>query len=291
MGGVVSAPAITACAIWLQRQLGAAVFPVDHPDLPRCAGWHKPGEPCDGKRGKHPACRWTEASTTDPETIVAALAGQRRNIGIDTRKSGLLVVDEDEHGAFTAYAASVGQEIPETFTVSTAAGRHFYFLQPAGQPLGNGEGELRDLPINIRGAGYVVGPGSVHETGVVYTPVSTSHRAVPAPDWLVTALRAPAPGARFQQPGRGGGASAPARLQGVLAVILDATPPGPGGKPPGNRNQRLYWASCKAAEMVSAAELDQATAVRVLTKAGEATGLGHGAVAATIDSAMGRVLA
>jgi hypothetical protein len=43
--------------------------------------------------------------------------------------------------------------------------------------------------------------------------------------------------------------------------------------------------------MVAAGELDQATAIRVLTEAGEATGLGPGAVAATIDSALRRVLA
>jgi hypothetical protein len=72
----------------------------------------------------------------------------------------------------------------------------------------------------------------------------------------------------------------------VLAVVLDARPPGPGGNPPGNRNERLFWAGCRVAEMVAAGELDQAAAVRVLTEAGEVTGLGSGAVAATISSAM-----
>jgi hypothetical protein len=282
----MNAPAITAWAVWLQRHIGAAVFPVDHPRLPRCAGWHKPGYPCDGKRGKHPCCRWTEASTSDPETIGAALAGRLRNIGIDTRKSGLLVVDEDQHGAFTQYAASVGQEIPETFTVSTAQGRHFYFRQPA-QPLGNGTGALSGRPIDIRGAGYVVAPGSVHETGVIYTPANPSKPVAPVPDWLVTALRSPPPGARSQlaQPGNGAG-SVRSRLRGVIAVVLDATPPDHAAGRKGNRNERLYWAACRAVEMVTAGELDQATAVSVLTEAGESTGLGRGAVAATIASAM-----
>jgi hypothetical protein len=287
----MNGPVITAWAHWFQRHIGAEVFPVDHPGLPRCAGWHHSGQPCDGKRGKHPCCRWTEASTTDPRVIAAALAGRLRNIGVDTRKSGLLVVDEDQPGAFTAYAASTGQEIPQTFTVATAKGRHFYFRQPGGDPLGNGTGALPP-GIDIRGAGYVVAPGSVHETGVRYTPIDSAVPVAAAPDWLIAALRAPRPGTSFRQPpGTGRAVSVPVRLRGVLAVVLDAKPPGPGGKPPGERNECLYWASCRAAEMVAAGELDQATARRVLTDAGEATGLGSGAVAATIDSAMKRVLA
>src|SRR5215472_15384711 len=98
---------ITAWAVWLQRHLGAAMFPVDHPGLPQCAGWHKPGYPCDGKRGKHPACSWARDSTTDPAVITRALSGALRNAAIDTRRSGLLVVDEDRRGAFTGYAASI----------------------------------------------------------------------------------------------------------------------------------------------------------------------------------------
>jgi hypothetical protein len=108
----------------------------------------------------------------------------------------------------------------------------------------------------------------------------------PAPGWLVTALRSPGPGARFQQPAqrRIPVGSVRGRLRGLLAVVLDSTPPA--GDRKGNRNERLYWAACKAAEMVTAGELDQGTAVRVLTEAGESTGLGRGAVAATIASAM-----
>jgi hypothetical protein len=287
--GVVTG--ITGWAVWLQRRLGAAVFPVDHPGLPRCAGWHKPEYPCDGKRGKHPACSWARDSTTDPRLITRALAGVLRNTAIDTRKSGLLVVDEDQPGAFTEYAASIGQEIPQTFTVSTAKGRHFYFRQP-GEQLGNGVGALAGRGIDVRGTGYVVAPGSVHETGVIYTADDAGIPVAAIPGWLVTALRSPAPGARVQQPaGRRTGGSVPARLRGVIAVVLDARPPGPRGQPPGERNNALYWASCRAAEMVAAGELDQATAIRVLTEAGEATGLGPGAVAATIDSALRRVLA
>lgn len=275
---------IASWGTWLQLRLGAYVFPVDHPGLPRCAGWHRAGEPCDGKRGKHPCCRWTEASTSDPGVLRAMLGSRLRNLGIDTRKSGLLVVDEDRHGAFTEYAAGAGQVIPETFIVATAQGRHFYFRQPA-EPLGNAPGDLAGWDIDIRGKGYVVAPGSVHETGVIYAPADPSVPVAPAPDWLITALR-PSPGLQPARQWTGQQGTIRGRLRGVLAFVYDARPPGPGGFPPGNRNERLFWAATKVREMVAAGELDQDTAVGLLAEAGESTGLGRGAVAATIASAM-----
>jgi hypothetical protein len=275
---VMNNKAATAYATWLQRHLGAAVFPVDHPGLPECAGWHKPAFPCDGKRGKHPACSWARDSTTDQKAITRMLSGALRNTAIDTRKSGLLVVDEDRHGAFTEYAASISETVPETFTVSTAKGRHFYFRQ-SERAHGNSPGALADWDCDVRGAGYVVAPGSVHETGVIYTAVNPGVPAAAMPGWLVTALQPAVKPAitkpAFQQP-----APAPGRLHGIVAFVLDATK--------GNRNERLFWATTKAREMVAAGELDQRTAVRALTEAGESTGLGQGEVAATIDSGMRR---
>jgi hypothetical protein len=273
----------TAWATWLQLNMGAFVFPVDHPGLPECAGWHKPGWPCDGKRGKHPACKWSRDSTDNPDVIRAAVGRGLRNVGLDCGKSGLLIVDEDVPGAFTMYAGSAGQVIPETFTVATAQGRHLYFRQPP-DPLGNGTGALPD-GIDIRGrGGFVVAPGSVHQTGVLYTPADPGVPIAPVPEWLVSVLRSPAEVHRTWPPaGRERQAAAPVRLRGVLAVVLDAQP--------GQRNSRLYWASCRAAEMVATGELDRAVAVQVLGEAGEATGLGPSEVQATIDSALKGVLA
>src|ERR1017187_612200 len=127
--GAVTGSDPVACAAWLQRRLGAFVFTVDHPGLPRCAGAHRPGQPCDGTRGKHPCGRWSRDSTSNPEVIRAALSRGLRNLGIDCGKSRLLVVDEDRPGAFDSYAASAGQRVPVTFTVTTGKGRHMYFRQ------------------------------------------------------------------------------------------------------------------------------------------------------------------
>src|ERR1017187_1400954 len=187
--GVMGSDAV-ACAAWLQRRLGAFVFTVDHPGLPACAGAHRPGQPCDGTRGKHPCGRWSRDSTSDPEVIRAALSRGLRNLGIDCGKSGYLVIDEDRPGAFGTYARSVGQVIPVTFTVSTAKGRHLYFRHPPGAPFGNGTGALSGRGIDVRGSGgYVVGPSSAHQAGVLYAPADATAPVVPAPGWLITALR------------------------------------------------------------------------------------------------------
>jgi hypothetical protein len=168
---IVAVPDITECARWLQRHLGAYVFTVDHPALPACAGAHRPGQPCDGTRGKHPCGRWTRDSTNAPGVIAAALARGPRNLGIDCGASGLLVIDEDTPGALGQYARAIGEKLPVTFTVATGKGKHIYFRQPPGPPLGNRTGALSGHGIDVRGdGGYVVAPASVHCTGVIYTP-------------------------------------------------------------------------------------------------------------------------
>ncbi|MFI5064768.1 MAG: bifunctional DNA primase/polymerase, partial [Streptosporangiales bacterium] len=181
-------PDILACALWLQRRLGAFVFAVDHPGTPACTGAHRPEHPCDGSRGKHPCGRWSRDSTTDPAAIRVALGRGLRNLGIDCGKSGLLVVDEDRRGAFSEYAAGIVEQVPETFTVTTSKGHHFYFAQPAGEPLGNSPGQMAGHGIDIRGAGgFVVAPGSIHATEVLYAPADSAASVLPAPAWLVSA--------------------------------------------------------------------------------------------------------
>ena len=266
--------------MWLLERLGAFVFTVDHPGLAKCAGAHRPGQPCDGTRGKHPCGRWSRDSTASPEVIRAALSRGLRNLGIDCGKSGLLVVDEDRPGAFESYAASAGHVVPVTFMVITGKGRHVYFRQPPGGLLGNGTGALSGRGMDVRGnGGFVVGPGSVHHTGVRYTPVDVADPVVPAPGWLVGALITPPACA----PGHLGlrlHGSPDARLRGLVATVLDAQV--------GERNNLLHWASCRAAEMIAAGQLDRDVAVDVLARGGEAVGLGPGEVQATIASALRR---
>lgn len=275
----MSAPGILAVARWLQDRHGLYVFAVDHPGRRACGGAHAV---CDGQRGKHPRGQWSRLATLDPRHIRAQLAARPWNIGVACKPSCLLVVDEDRPGAFAAFAASIEQAIEPTFAVDTAKGRHWYYRQTEGAPLGNSRGRLAGHGIDVRGGGtgfggYVVGPGSVHETGVIYTPVDSSAPILPVPAWLTEVLR-PAP-----PPQRACGVPHPAStfgaLRGLVRVVLDATPER-------DRNTRLFWAACRVGEMVSEGRLDEPTATGVLVDAATRTGLPEAEARRTIASGL-----
>jgi Bifunctional DNA primase/polymerase, N-terminal len=140
-----------------------------------------PDSPVTGLAVSIRAAAGRGAPTASPEVIRAALSRGLRNLGIDCGKSGLLVVDRP--GAFASYAASTGHVLPVTFTITTGKGRHVYFRQLPGLPLGNSIGALAGRGIDVRGnGGFVVGPGSVRHTGVRHTPVDATAPVVPAPD-------------------------------------------------------------------------------------------------------------
>ncbi len=264
-------PDILAVANWLQARHGLYVFPVDHPGRESCGASHRG---CDGQRGKHPRGRWPRVATLDPRHIRAMLADGPWNLGIACKPSQLLVVDEDQPGAFAEFAESVGHVPGATFTVGTAKGRHYYYRQDEGAPLGNGRGALAGHCIDIRGGGagnggYVVAPGSVHQTGVYYTPVDPTAPILPVPEWLARACSAVP---QIQPPTSCHPPRHPAStftaLHGLVRFIL-------GGIPGRDRNNRLYWAACRAAEMVAADLVDQASAEAVLVDAALKAGL-HG---------------
>lgn len=272
----MSAPDILAVARWLQSRHGCYVFAVDHPGRPECGGAHAE---CDGQRGKHPRGKWSQLATRDPQIIAAMLAHGPWNIGVAAKRSGLLVVDEDRPGAFTEFAASIGQAVEPTFAVDTAKGRHWYYRQAEGAPLGNGRGALAGRGIDVRGGGsgkggYVVGPGSVHQTGVVYSPVDSSAPIMLVPAWLVEALTPPAvTQQRATRPVVSLGS-----LKGLVRVVLEA------GE--GERNTSLFWASCRAGGMVSEGRIDEATATAVLIAAAIRTGLPEAEALRTVASGL-----
>jgi hypothetical protein len=176
-------------------QRGLWVFPVDHPELPVCAGVGEKHDSrrCEeqGKRGKCPANKWGSGATRAPANIAAMFGGLLRNVGIHCGKSGLLVVDEDKAGEFQRFADKHGHTIPATYTVATAKGKHYYFRDTENGRLGIHEGAFEDYEINIRsGNGFVVGPGSVHATGVVYTENGVRGYA-DVPAWVVEAIDKP----------------------------------------------------------------------------------------------------
>jgi hypothetical protein len=275
----MSSPDILTVARWLQGRHGLYLFAVDHPGRSECGGSHRE---CDGQRGKHPHGQWSRLATLSPRLIRAQLADGPWNIGVACKQSSLLVVDEDRPGAFAEFAASIGQVVEPTFTVGTAKGCHYYYRQAEGASIGNGRGRLAGHGIDVRGGGtglggYVVGPASVHQTGVVYTPVDSVMPIEPLPGWLAEVLRP----AQLPEPARAAPhpASTFAALRGLVRVVLDATPER-------DRNTRLFWSACRAGELVSAGQVDEATATSVLIDAATRTGLPEAEARRTIASGL-----
>ncbi|MEU3426629.1 phage/plasmid primase, P4 family [Streptomyces gardneri] len=193
-------------ALWLVRH-GFAVFPVDHPGLAQCAGiglGHDPATCAD--RGKHPSVAFTRGHTLDEQQVQRDIGKQLRNVGVAIGASPgplgqqLLVIDSDRPGAIEDAAQHLGHEHTTTMRVTTAKGYHDYYWAPPGMKVGNGLGSLKGVfDGDVRGSrGYVIGPGSVHASGIVYELADPEQPPVDAPEWLLTALTtkpaaAPAP--------------------------------------------------------------------------------------------------
>lgn len=214
-------------------------FPLDHPSHPNCIGgrcrrerdewgarsWDDPDAPTcapghHDKRGKHPTGHWpTQTATAQTAAMMRSWFGNAPvNVGIACKPSGLIVLDEDECDALSAFAAELGQTLPRTYRVRTSRGWHWYFSPPAGITLGNRTGTLKARHIDVRGCvgdgGYVVAAGSTHITGHVYVAEDESAPLAVLPAWIVEQIRAEAP--------RTDGEYAPGDIRsGTRAELLD----------------------------------------------------------------------
>ncbi|MFE2967863.1 bifunctional DNA primase/polymerase [Streptomyces sp. NPDC059340] len=258
-------------ALWLIRH-GFAAFPCDHPELNRCAGLHKT---CDGSRGKHPAVAFTRGWTLDERRVYETFARGLRNPAVAVGacsgpdETRLVVVDSDRPGAIEDVASARGEQWPATMRVHTAKGYHDYLWAPAALHLGNGLGALQDqFDGDVRaGNAYVVGPGALHASGVLYELDDPERPPVMAPPWLLRALLT-----KPQRPVRQSYPRPESRsLQGLVKFVADSTQ--------GQRNSRLFWAACRAAE----AGVEDAPAV--LLDAAVHAGLGEAEARSTIASA------
>ena len=182
-----------ASALWLTGR-GMFVFPCDHPNLEVCAGIqtkeHNPTTCTD--RGKHPVVKWSTVATTDPKQIDAWFNGSPRNIGVACKPSKLFVPDEDVAGGLARFAADQGHALPDSLAVRTGRGKHLYLADETGK-LGNSAGPLKAYGVDVRGGGtgaggYVVGPGSLHASGVLYEPYDADASVLAVPGWLAQAI-------------------------------------------------------------------------------------------------------
>jgi putative DNA primase/helicase len=140
-------------------------------------------------RDKTPLLRgWQRSATADVGVVEETWASRPdANIGIATGR-GLLVVDADTRDAEAALR-SLG--LPDTTTVKTSKGRHYYLR-------GRGRNRTGVLPgLDIRGeGGYVVGAGSLHPSGSEYRWVN--------PPWEVPFAPVPPELAALLSPKRAG---------------------------------------------------------------------------------------
>ncbi|GHD13287.1 hypothetical protein GCM10010313_37940 [Streptomyces violarus] len=264
-------------ALWLVRH-GFPVFPCDHPALKRCAGLHKT---CDGSRGKHPAVAFTRAHTLDErkvhETFARGLRNPAVSVGACSGPEGwqLLVIDSDRVGAIEDVARARGEQWPATMRVWTAKGHHDYLWAHPSLKLGNGLGALQgQFDGDVRaGNAYVIGPGALHASGVLYELDDPERPPAAAPGWLLNALLAkPLQDAR-RTPRTPTVLDASTRVRGLVKFVA--------ASPSGDRNNRLFWAACRAAE-------DGLDAEDALREAASCTGLDEREALATIRSAYNR---
>ena len=114
------------------------------------------------------------------------------NVGIATGASGLVVLDVDGlDGEASLVALLKDRVMPQTFTVRTRRGRHFYFAAPSSEVRCSAGVLGKGLDIRANG-GYVVAPGSwvaADKKGPsAYYVIVDGSPVATLPNWLATLL-------------------------------------------------------------------------------------------------------
>ena len=276
---------------------GFAVFSADHPALPQCSGigkWHDPAT-CE-QRGKHPSVKFTTEHTTDPDEIRRQLTRRPQNYGVyvgacrGPADARLFVVDSDRRGAIEDVAKARGETWLTTMRVLTAKGYHDYLWGPADLELGNGLGALKgEFDGDVRaGNAYVIGPGSVHQTGVIYTLENPEQPPVRAPAWLLDALTArpkavsvPVAGITVSMD----------RLDAYTRKVVQDECDAITYAPDGDQNNKINTAAFNLGTLVGAGALSESEARQHLLAAARAGNHPEGRAAGAIASGLGAGMA
>ncbi|GHH38213.1 bifunctional DNA primase/polymerase [Streptomyces candidus] len=278
-------------ALWLVRH-GFSVFPADHPGTEKCTGIGRGHDAATcADRGKHPAVPFTTGHTRDDKQVQRIFGAGLRNVGVSigpcTGPDGaqLLVMDSDRPGALEDVANALGHEHTPTMRVHTGKGHHDYYWAPACAKLGNGLGALKGkFDGDVRaGNAYVIGPGSVHATGVVYSLEDAECPPAPAPEWLLTALQERpgplrAPATNIVIPADRHDAYTRKAVQAECDAIT--------GAPDGDQNNVINTAAFSLGTLVGAGALTEAEARHDLMSAARAGNHPEGRALATIDSGL-----
>jgi hypothetical protein len=280
-------------ALWLIRH-GFATFPADHPGTARCTGIGRGHDKATcADRGKHPSVPFTTGHTLDEAQARRMFAGELHNVGVSvgacTGPDGaqLLVMDSDRPRALEDIAAALGHQHTPTMRVLTSKGHHDYYWAPADVRLGNGLGALKGkFDGDVRaGNAYVIGPGSVHATGVVYTLEDPSQPPVAAPAWLIEALARRAADAVPPVPASPVVIAAD-RYDVYTRKALQAECDAITGAPDGTQNNAINTASFNVGTLVGAGALTETEAREALLAAARAGNHPEGRARPTIDSGL-----
>ena len=244
--------------------------------------------------GKVPSIKanWREISSSDP-AFVAAGWPKGDNVGIDTGKSGVIVVDVDVKNVngikvWDYLLEKNGLDAwPDTWTVRTASGGlHFYF--EAGDVEMRNSAGLIGTAIDIRAqGGYVVGWDSV----VDGKPYEVIHEVPPAPvpDWLVeTEARLRHKNDTLAGISRQDGLCSLQMLtETQVRAKLDGLVKNLSETPDGHRNDMLNWTAWQLGKLAAAGRIDEEGAWDLCVRATEVNGhmsWGEYGVRATFNS-------
>lgn len=137
---------------------------------------------------------WQDLATTDLEQIEKwNQENSQYNTGAVAKLHGSWMLDCDVSDLQQTIEKETDQVFPQTFSVKSNKGLHFYFKHTAASralkkniQLKDGQGHvLCDVKLHN---GYVVGPGSIHPSGKPYE-VASENEIVDAPDWLVAWIK------------------------------------------------------------------------------------------------------
>ena len=167
---------------------------------------------------------------------------------------------------------------PDTVTVRTAKGAHFYFRHP-GVPVPN---KTRFLPgMDLRGdGGFVVAPGSIHPDGAAYEWINHPawHEIAPMPGWLAFHLE------QKSQPAAVIPTSAAVAESAYGLSARDRELTALRSTTQGQRNDRLNQSTFALAQLSAAGELDSGKTRAMLRAAALGIGLEANEIERTLAS-------
>ena len=212
---------------------------------------------------------WPNTAPSDPEKIRELFAKHPHAQPAAIVPDDIIILDLDpRNGGSLEALETVTGPLPETLTSWSGrgdGGRHLWFKKPAGKI------STRQLPkgVDLRkpGVHYVIIPPALHnETGQPYTWNDVPFVAE-LPPQAVDALAPPQPTVPLPAPV----SEHPGNLNGLVRSVAEAVE--------GERNEKLFWASCRAFDHGDDAIIQD------LFEAALSVGLTESEASSTIDSA------